>query len=123
LSGRRTERVYPTVYDRHLDAMPASWRRENQDRVDYIIVERDGVNGEEQAAGFRKDKPTPTVARMSRRSRARRQLIDRGDDSDSEDEIEHVIEEVDLTLTNRPFTIPSATPVRLISVAWCSTCG
>ena len=85
--------------------MPAPWRHGVQDRVEYVVVERDGVHGEGQAAGVEIENPTPTLGRILQRSYTRRQMpisTDIDDDSDDEDE--------STTTTRRLFTIPSATP-------------
>jgi hypothetical protein len=91
--------------------MPSSWRRGGGDRVDYVVVERDGVNGEREAVGIEIGDPTSTVRRRFRRSLAKRQMptptrteVDSDDDSDLEDELESLLP------TSRPFTIPSAAP-------------
>jgi hypothetical protein len=102
--------VYPTVYNRLLDAMPASWRRE-EDRVEFVVVERDGADGKPESVGIHLENPTPTTKRIFRRSHARRQTsplaeLDIDSDSDSEDEDDYE----STTPSSRPFTIPSATP-------------
>jgi hypothetical protein len=98
--------------------MPASWRRE-EDRVDYVVVERDGVNGERGAVGIEIGNPTPTVRRRFRRSLARRQMptptdADSDDESDFEEDLDHALKGI--TSTAQPFTIPSATPSSLPAV-------
>jgi len=72
--------------------------------VDYVVVERDGVEGV-QAAGFATETPTPTVGRIRRRSYTRRQMPAPTDveyDSDDDDE--------STSSVVRSVTIPSATP-------------
>jgi hypothetical protein len=78
--------------------------------VEYVVVKRSDVRVDEQAAGFGTEHPTRTVRRTQRRTRDRRQPDDDHHDSDSEDEIEDALAAEGAALTNRPFTIPSATP-------------
>jgi hypothetical protein len=88
--------------------MPVSRRR--GDRVDYVVVERDAVDGGRQAVGIDMGNPTPTRSRVSRRTRVRRQApIPTEIDSDAESDLEDLLEDVP-TPTSRAFTIPSATP-------------
>jgi hypothetical protein len=111
--------VYPTEHDRLLDAMPASWRRE-EDRVKFVVVERDGVVGERQSISIQIEEPTPTTKRILRRSYAKRQsstpeldiLSDIESDSESEDEDDYE----SIAPSSRPFTIPSATPTGIPAV-------
>ncbi|KAF2031162.1 hypothetical protein EK21DRAFT_88299 [Setomelanomma holmii] len=66
--------------------MPAPWRRGGQDRVEYVVVER---NGEEQAAAVDVGDPTPSVDRILRRSYTRRQApspTPTDDDYESDDD-------------------------------------
>ncbi|KAF2826007.1 hypothetical protein CC86DRAFT_37930 [Ophiobolus disseminans] len=85
--------------------MPAPWRRGRQDRVDYVIVERDGVDGEIQSSGIEIEKPRPTIRRILRRSYTKRQMPAPTEiDYDSDDDDERTTSAV------RPLTIPSATP-------------
>ena len=113
--------VYPTEYDRTLDAMPASWRRGEEDRVKIVVVERDGVNGRE-AVGIRIEPPTPIEKRIFRRFHAKRQVsaptvpipteveVESDSDSDWEDELESA------TPTNRPFTLTPSAPTKTPAV-------
>jgi hypothetical protein len=112
--GLRGVHTLPFTID-FLDAMPATWRRGEQDRVDYVVVKKSDMKVDEQAVGSGREHPTRTVRRTRRRIRDRRQPED-DHDSDSDDEIEDALADAGVTLTDRPFTIPSATPsVRLIT--------
>jgi hypothetical protein len=97
--------------------MPATRRR--GDRVDYVVVERDGVDGRREAVGIDIGNPTPTRSRVSRRSRVGRRAPSTTElDSDDESDLEDLLDDVH-TPTSRVFSIPSATPsgtpaVRLI---------
>jgi hypothetical protein len=89
--------------------------------VDYVVVKRDGGNGNEQAAASGMERPTQTIRRTKRSTPVRQRSPDGVDESDSdsdsdeEDEIVDALADEGLTLSNRPFTIPSATPVRLVA--------
>jgi hypothetical protein len=99
--------------------MPATRRR--GDRVDYVVVERDGVDGRREAVGINIGNPTPTRSRVSRRSRVRRQAPAPTDlDSDDESDLEDLLDDIH-TPTSRAFSIPSVTPsgtsaVRLMKI-------
>jgi hypothetical protein len=96
--------------------MAASMRR--GDRVDYVVVERDGVDGGREAVDIAIGKSTSTRSRVSRRTRVRRQAPSPAPtdiESDDESDLEDLLEDIHATPTSRPFTIPSATPaVRLM---------
>jgi hypothetical protein len=115
--------VYPTEHDRLLDAMPASWRRE-EDRVKFIVVERDGVDGERQSIGVQIEESTPTTRRIFRRAYAKRTPELDIDDIESDLESDSESEDEDDRKSNappsRPFTIPSATPTGIpaVRMAW-----
>lgn len=84
--------------------MPAPWRRGGQDRVEYVVVERDGLDGEGQAADFDIETPTPSMGHILRRSYTRRQMPSpTGVDYDSDDDDEPT------KTSTRPLAIPSAT--------------
>jgi hypothetical protein len=94
--------------------MPASWRRGDGERVGYVVVERDGVDGGRQAINIGAEDPTPTTRRILRRSKTRRQMpasstIDI--ESDDDDESDYEDSSAIPAPTTRPFTIPSATPI------------
>jgi hypothetical protein len=100
--------------------MPASWRRE-EDRVDYVVVERDGVNGKREAVGIEIGDPTPTVPRRFRRSLTKRQKptpteVESDDESDFEEDLDHALKGITITSTPQAFTIPSAAPSGLPAV-------
>lgn len=87
--------------------------------MDYVVVERDGVDGQREAVGIEIGDPTPTVRRRFRRSLAKRQMpaptpTPMDDDSDDDSDLEDALES--LMPTSRPFTIPSATPTGLSAV-------
>jgi hypothetical protein len=116
LRGRRIEGDTQPRTNKFLDAMPASMRR--GERVDYVVVERDGVDGGREAVGIEIGKSTSTKSRVSRRTRVRRQApspVPTDIESDDESDLEDLLEDIHATPTSRPFTIPSATPaVRLM---------
>ncbi|KAH3913202.1 hypothetical protein HBH56_113110 [Parastagonospora nodorum] len=100
--------------------MPVSWQPRGEDRVDYVVVERDGVDGQREAVGIEIGNPTPTVRRRFRRSLAKRQMpaptptpTPMDDDSDDDSDLEDALES--LMPSSRPFTIPSATPTGVSS--------
>jgi hypothetical protein len=90
------------------------------DRVDYVVVERDSVDGGREAVGIEIGKSTPTRSRVSRRTRVRRQAprpVPTDIESDDESDLEDLLEDIHSTPTSRPFTIPSATSaVRLMGI-------
>jgi hypothetical protein len=121
LEGRRTARGPPYRYRTRpiLDAMSASWQRRGEDRVDYVVVERDGVDGQREAVGIEIGDPTPTVRRRFRRSLAKRQMPTptpkpMNDDSDDDSDLEDALES--LMPKSRPLTMPSPTPTGLPAV-------
>lgn len=63
--------------------MPAPWRRGVYDKVDYVVVERDGVENEIELV---EDEPTPTLNRLSRARRQEPSPTDGDYDSDSDDD-------------------------------------
>jgi hypothetical protein len=85
------------------------------DRVDYVVVERDGEDGGREAVGIEIGHSRPTRSRVSR-TRVRRQAPAPTEiESDDESDLEDLLEDIHATPTSRPFTIPSATPaVRLM---------
>ena len=96
--------------------MPASWRRGDGERVGFVVVERDGGR---QAINIGAEDPTPTTLHILRRSKTRRQMpasstIDV--ESDDDDESDYEDNSAIPAPTTRPFTIPSATPVRTPAV-------
>lgn len=89
--------------------------------MDYVVVERDGVNGERETVGLEIGNPTPTVRRRFRRSLAKRQKptptkSELDDDSDFEEDLDHALKGI--TPTARAFIIPSATPSDLPAVRY-----
>ncbi|KAH8725862.1 hypothetical protein GQ44DRAFT_726598 [Phaeosphaeriaceae sp. PMI808] len=89
-------------------------RNEQRARVDYVVVERDGADGQGQSSGIDMVDPVPEVDRILRRSYTRRQPDYDDDYSDSDDELEDLFDylgSTTTTTTQRPFTIAtSATP-------------
>lgn len=69
--------------------MKSSKPRRWNDKVEYVVVERDGATGSEQLDGFHVT-PTPTIDQILSRSYTKRQQptsTDDGDDSDDDDDL------------------------------------
>ncbi|KAF2848162.1 hypothetical protein T440DRAFT_178240 [Plenodomus tracheiphilus IPT5] len=67
--------------------MPASWRRSVNEKVEYIVVDRDENKEEAQAQNVDVEDPMATVNRILKRSNTKRQVPEPTDvDSDSDDE-------------------------------------
>jgi hypothetical protein len=52
--------------------MPTSWRRGGYEKVEYVVVERDGTTDERQSS----EQPLAAVNQMLRRSQAKRYMPD-----------------------------------------------
>lgn len=96
--------------------MPAQWRRGAYDRVDYVVVERDGVEEEDQ---IESEEPAATVDRLLRASHAKRQDLgdfDESPDSDSDDDDHHQRQIQPPMITPSP-TLPNpASPTVVITM-------
>ncbi|KAF1943756.1 hypothetical protein EJ02DRAFT_399755 [Clathrospora elynae] len=96
--------------------MPAQWRRGVYDKVEYIVVERDGVKDEGQ---FGVEQPTATVDRILRRSEARRQVptptnMAYESDSGSDDENHHPATRK--AVTTPTLAMPSASATLMVTM-------
>lgn len=92
--------------------MPNPRRRGVYERVEYVVVERDGKRDEVQFGGIQAEEPTATVDRILRRSYTRRQQPSPTDvDYDTDDEDDFLDPEQTRTTTTTPtLTIPSGPP-------------
>jgi hypothetical protein len=86
--------------------MPAPWRRGVYDKVDYVVVERDGVQHERELVV---EEPTTTVNRQPRAKRQEPSPTDADYDSDS-DEDDYPENPTMTAMTTASLTIPSGTP-------------
>lgn len=79
---RKTEKGLPHPIYRQLRKMDAP-----KQKVEYVVVERDGVTGDERQEGFMAA-PTPTIDQILSRSYMKRQptATDDVDDSDNDDD-------------------------------------
>lgn len=69
--------------------MPNSWRRGVYDRVEYVVVERNGVKEERQLGRPEVEAPTTTISQLLRGSYTKRQApspTEADDDSDDDDD-------------------------------------
>ncbi|KAH7370971.1 hypothetical protein BKA66DRAFT_424818 [Pyrenochaeta sp. MPI-SDFR-AT-0127] len=95
--------------------MPAPRRRGGYDRVEYVVVERDGATNEDQLDDIEAEQPTATVKQLLRRSYARRQTADVDYDTDDEDDF-FTTETTGTTETSPTLTIPSGPPALLVTM-------
>jgi hypothetical protein len=86
--------------------MPAPWRRGVYDKVDFVVVERDGVENEIELVT---EEPTPTLDRLSRERRQEPSPTDGDYDSDS-DEDDYPENPTMTPMTTPSLTMPSKTP-------------
>jgi hypothetical protein len=89
--------------------MPTPWRRGTYEKVEYVVVERDGARVEVKIGS---EEPTATINRMLRRSHARRQYpspTDADYESD-DDEDDNLASRTTMTTTIPTIAIPSGPP-------------
>jgi hypothetical protein len=86
--------------------MPTPWRRGVYDKVDYVVVERDGVLHERELVV---EEPTATVDRQSRIKRQEPSPTNGEYDSDS-DEDDYPEDPAMTAMTTPSLMIPSGTP-------------
>jgi hypothetical protein len=88
--------------------MPTPWRRGEQARAAYVVVERNAVVEDAgQNVGLEARNPTPTQRRILRRSHARRQMTPQPTDDDYESD-----DDYDNITSARP------TPTGSLAVRW-----
>jgi hypothetical protein len=95
--------------------MPATFRRREQGRVEFVVVQRNDADDAGRSVGFEVENPTPTQGQIPRRANARRQTPSPTDvDSDSDDEDED--NEDGYIGNGRPAMTPSPSPTGLPAV-------
>ncbi|KAI4919618.1 hypothetical protein J4E90_001755 [Alternaria incomplexa] len=92
--------------------MPAPWRRGVYDKVDYVVVERDGVENEIELV---EDEPTPTLNRLSRARRQEPSPTDGDYDSDSDDD-DYPENPTMTPMTTPSLMIPSGSAAMLVTM-------
>jgi hypothetical protein len=95
---------------RHIpETMPTPWRRGVYDKVEYVVVERDGVREEGETVS---EEPTATINRILRRSHVRRGYpsptdVDYESDDNKDDDL---ASKATMTTTIPTIVIPSGPP-------------